>query len=102
MTDVSDKASIATSVPPADLGGPGRAVFERCSSVAVAALAGVAGEGFSMTSLSLDVASHQLGEAVVDVTARVDKRTGMIVFASVEARSEGRMVFSGQGLFCRG
>ena len=55
-----------------------------------------------MTSLSLDVASHPLGEAVVDVTARVDKRTGMIVFASVEARSEGRMVFSGQGLFCRG
>lgn len=102
MNDVSAMASISTSVPPADLGGPGRAVVERCSRVAVAALAGATGEGFRLTSLSLDVASHPLGEAVVDVRARVDKRTGMIVFASVEARSEGRMVFSGQGLFCRG
>jgi hypothetical protein len=102
MTDVSAKASISTSVPPADLGGPGRAVIERCSRVAVAALAKAAGEDFRMTSLSLDVASHPLGEVAVEITARVDKRTGMIVFASVEARSEGRMVFSGQGLFCRG
>ncbi len=101
MTDVPTKTSIVTSVSAAELGGPDKAVFERCSEVAVAALAGTAGEGFRMTSLSLDVASHPLGEAVVDVTARVDKRTGMIVFASVEARSEGRMVFSGQGLFCR-
>jgi len=102
MTDISTTAPIVTRIPAADLGGPDRAVFERCSEAAVAALAGAAGDGFRMTSLSLDVASHSLGEGAVEVAARVDKRTGMIVFASVEARSAGRMVFSGQGLFCRG
>lgn len=102
MTDISAKASLVASIAPAELGGPGKAVFERCSEAAVAALAAAAGEGFRMTSLSLDVASHPLGEAEVVVAARVDKRTGMIVFVSVEARSEGRMVFSAQGLFCRG
>lgn len=102
MTDVSTTAPNVTRIPAAVLGGPDRPVFERCSEAAVAALAVVAGEGFRMTSLSLDVASHPLGDAPVEVTARVDKRTGMIVFASVEARSDGRMMFSAQGLFCRG
>lgn len=102
MNDLPAKVSLVTSIAPAELGGPDRAVFERCSEAAVAALAAAAGEGFRITSLSLDVASHPLGEAEVAVAARVDKRTGMIVFASVEARSEGRMVFSAQALFCRG
>jgi hypothetical protein len=32
----------------------------------------------------------------------VDKRARSIVFASIEARSEGRLVYSAQGLFSRG
>jgi hypothetical protein len=102
MTDISAKSPTITIVPTADLGGPGKAVFARCSEVAIAALTAVAGEGFRMTSLSLDVASHALGEDAVEVTARADKRTWTIVFASVEARSGGRMVFSAQGLFGKG
>lgn len=102
MTDVPTKAPIVSSVSAVELGGPDKAVFERCSETAIAALAAAAGKGFRMTSLSLDVASHPLGEGAVQVTARADKRTGMVVFASVEARSVDRMVFSAQGLFCRG
>ena len=102
MTDVSARSPTVSSLMPADLGGPGKALFERCSDAAIAALVAAAGEGFRMTSLSLDVASHALGDAPVEITARADKRTMTIVFASVEARSEGRMVFSAQGLFCKG
>lgn len=84
---------------PADLGGPGAPVAELCSAVAIAVLAEAAGPDFRMTSLALDVASHPLTDAPVDLIARVDKRARSIVFVSVEARSAERLVFSAQGLF---
>jgi len=83
----------------ADLGGPGAPVAEFCSAVAIAALREEAGPDFRMTSLALDVASHPLTDAPVDLVARVDKRARSIVFVSVEARSNDRLVFSAQGLF---
>ena len=83
----------------ADLGGPGAPVAELCSALAIAALREEAGPNFRMTSLALDVASHPLTEAPVDLIARVDKRARTIVFVSVEARANERLVFSAQVLF---
>ena len=62
---------------------------------------GVAGAGFGMTSLALDVASAKLGGGEIEVRAQVDKRTRSIVFASVEAWQGQQLVFSAQGLFSR-
>lgn len=94
---------MSASVLPAEhLGGPGAADPSRCSQHAMAALCETVGPGLRLTSLSLDVASHALGQAPVDVFVRADKRSRSIVFASVEARSEGRLVYSAQGLFSRG
>lgn len=54
-----------------------------------------------VASLSLDIASHALGSDPVEAAVSVDKRAKSIVFASVEARAEGRLVYSAQGLFSR-
>lgn len=99
MTELSAPQPVVTRIAPADLGGPGAPLAEPCSVAAIAALRGVAGPGFRMTSLALDVASIPIGDTTVELAARVDKRARSIVFASVEARAAGRMVFSAQGLF---
>ena len=99
MTELSVTQPVSTRLAPADLGGPGAPLADLCSAIAIAALREAAGPGFRMTSLALEVASHPLGSAEVEITARVDKRARSIVFASVEARSGERMVFSAQGLF---
>lgn len=67
----------------------------------MAAMAEAAGPDMRLASLSLDVTSHELGETSVAITVRVDKRARSIVFASIEARSDGRLVYSAQGLFSR-
>jgi len=85
----------------ASLGGPGAPEPELCSRAAIAALAEAAGPGMRMTSLALDVASHAIGEGMVEVATTIDKRAKSIVFASVEARLGAAMVFSAQGLFSR-
>ena len=103
MTELSVTQSVSTRrLAPADLGGPGAPLADLCAAIAIAALRGAAGSGFRMTSLALDVASHPLGSADVEMAARVDKRARSIVFASVEARSGERLVFSAQGLFSAG
>lgn len=98
MTDTA----VATRLNPANLGGPGAPTAELCSSVAIAALCDAAGPGFRMTSLALDIASHPLGDAPVDLVTRIDKRARSIVFVSAEARAGARLVFSAQGLFSAG
>ena len=86
-------------IPAAELGGPGSPEAASCSAAAIAMLGEAAGEGFRMTSLSLDVASHAIGEGMVEVATKVDKRARCIVFASLEARMGAALVFSAQGLF---
>lgn len=90
-----------TLVPAASLGGPDPADPTRCSAAAIAALAEAAGPAMRMTSLALDVTSHPLGEGMIDIAAKVDKRAKSIVFVSVEARAGASLVFSAQGLFAR-
>jgi hypothetical protein len=85
----------------ASLGGPGAPEPEECSRMAIAALEEAAGPEMRMTSLALDVASHVIGEGMVELTTTVDKRARSIVFVSVEARMGAAMVFSAQGLFSR-
>ena len=85
-------------------GGPGSsgsADPAHCSAAAIEALSEVAGEGFGMTSLALDVASAKLGAGDISIRAYVDKRTRSIVFASAEAWQGQQLVFSAQGLFSR-
>ncbi|MEZ6031444.1 MAG: hypothetical protein R3C46_17090 [Hyphomonadaceae bacterium] len=101
MTEASI-AQRAIEITSTDLGGPGAPDAERCSAQAIAALKAEAGEGFRMTSLALDVASHPLGAEGVMLTTRTDKRARSIVFVSAEARSGDRLVFSAQGLFSAG
>ena len=88
-------------IPAADLGGPGPPDAALCSGAAIAALGEAAGEGFRMTSLSLDVASHAIGAGMIEIAVKVDKRARSIVFASLEARIGAALVFSAQGLFSR-
>src|SRR5262245_29360489 len=88
-----------TKVTTASLGGPGSPDPELCSARAIAALTEAAGADMRMTSLSLDVASHALGEGMVEIRTTIDKRAKSIVFASVEARVGASMAFSAQGLF---
>jgi hypothetical protein len=52
-----------------------------------------------LTSLALELAAQPLGLGEVAITARVDKRTRAIVFASVEARAGDALAFSAHGLF---
>lgn len=85
----------------ASLGGPGAPEPEQCSRAAIAALAEAAGPDMRMTSLALDVASHAIGEGMVELATRVEKRAKSIVFVSVDARMGASMVFSAQGLFSR-
>lgn len=89
-------------VPAADLGGPCSPDPELCAMAAIAALRDAAGEGFRLTSLSLELASRAIGEGMVAVAIQTDKRTKAIVFVSVEARIGAAMVFSAQALFSRG
>lgn len=96
----------ARIVPAASLLAPengpaGPADPARCSAAAIGALSGVAGPGFGMTSLSLDVGSAKLGGGEIEVRAQTDKRTRSIVFASAEAWQGQQLVFSAQGLFSR-
>ncbi len=95
-TDPATSTLSATS-----LGGPGAPDPQKCSEHAMTALGKAAGAEMRLASLSLDVTSHELGETPVAVMVRVDKRALSIVFASIEARSEGRLVYSAQGLFSR-
>lgn len=88
-------------VTAASLGGPGAPEPEECSRAAIAALEEAAGPDMRMTSLALDVASHAIGEGMVELTTTIDKRARSIVFASLEARMGASMVFSAQGLFSR-
>jgi hypothetical protein len=91
----------ARIVSGASLGAPESADPARCSAAAIEALSGVAGAGFGMTSLALDVSSAKLGGGEVEVRAHVDKRTRSIVFASAEAWQGEQLLFSAQGLFSR-
>ena len=91
----------ARFVSAASLGAPGAADPARCSAAAIEALSGVAGEGFGMTSLALDVASAKLGSGEIEIRAQTDKRSRSIVFASAEAWQGEQLVFSAQGLFSR-
>lgn len=89
-------------VPAEELGGPGAPDAELCSRRAIRILSDVAGEGFRLASLALDVASHAVGPGMVQVAVKVDKRAKSIVFVSLEARAGAAMVFSAQGLFSKG
>ena len=81
--------------------GEGSADPGRCSDMAMEAMSRVAGAGFAMRSLSLEVASHRLGAGEVSIRAHADKRTQSIVFVSAEAWQGEQLVFSAQGLFSR-
>jgi hypothetical protein len=84
-----------------NLGGPGPADPATCSSCAVVFLARAAGEGMRMTSLEMDVTSNAIGDHAVAITTQIDKRAKSIVFASLEARADGVLVFRAQGLFSK-
>jgi hypothetical protein len=101
MSAHAQPAPLVSSCTPALLGGPGAPLPEKCSQHAMALLGEAAGEDMRLASLSIDVTSHPLGDAPVDVTVRIDKRARSIVFASIEARSDARLVYSAQGLFSR-
>jgi hypothetical protein len=90
-----------STLSPERLGGPGAPDPQKCSAHAMAALGEAAGTDMRLTSLALDVTSQELGHGDVSCTLRVDKRARSIVFASMEARSDGRLVYSAQGLFGR-
>ena len=87
------------SVPASSLGGPGPAESVRCAACAIAALSELAGPGLRMTSLALELTAHDMGEGAVELRTQGDKRTRSILFASVEARVGGRLVFTAQALF---
>ena len=87
------------SVPASSLGGPGPAESVRCAACAIAALSGLAGPGLRMTSLALELTAHDMGEGAVELRTHGDKRTRSILFASVEARVGGQLVFTAQALF---
>jgi hypothetical protein len=99
--ETSARIVSGASLAAPDLRAPGPADPARCSAAAIEALSGVAGPGFGMTSLTLDVASARLGGGEIEVRALVDKRTRSIVFASAEAWQGAQLVFSAQGLFSR-
>jgi hypothetical protein len=93
--------SIRTTLKSSQLGGPRAADPTLCSACVIGLLADAAGEGMRMASLALDITSNGLGERLVEVTVRIDKRARSIVFASAEARAGDDLVFTAQGLFSR-
>ena len=96
----SEDQTVST-LSPDRLGGPGAPDPQKCSEHAMLTLGEAAGADMRLASLSMDVTSHALGVAPVAIIVRVDKRARSIVFASIEARSDGRLVYSAQGLFSR-
>jgi hypothetical protein len=98
MTDAYPRQSVIAANL---LGGPGAPDPRECSGHAMIALGEAAGPEMRLTSLSLEVASHLLGDGEVALTIKVDKRARSIAFASVEARSGDKLVYSAQGLFSR-
>lgn len=85
----------------ADELGLGRADPARCAVVAVATLTGLAGDGFALASLTLDMGPGELaGEA--ELRLRIDKRTRAVVFATAEAWCGAAMVFTARGLLVAG
>jgi len=94
---IADKISVSG----ARLGAPGRPDPARCSLTAIEALSRIAGADMAMTSLQFDVSSHALTDGQVEILARIDKRTRSILFASVEARMGGALIFRAQALFGR-
>ena len=99
MSDVS--AADRTVMAGADLGGPGGPDAARCSKAAIDSLSRIAGPDMRLTQFQLDLSSHAIGEDEVAITARIDKRTRSIVFASVEARVGDALVFRAQALFSK-
>ena len=99
---MADTDPATSTISATGLGGPGAPDAQKCSEHAMNALGQAAGPEMRLASLSLDVTSQELGETPVAVMVSVDKRARSIVFASIEARSEGRLVYSAQGLFSRG
>lgn len=98
---MADTDPTSATLPSFHLGGPGAPDPQKCAAHAMQSLGETSGQDMRLASLSLDVTSHALGEDPVDVTVRVDKRARSIVFTSIEARSNGRLVYSAQGLFSR-
>jgi hypothetical protein len=98
MTDVYP---LKTLIAAKFLGGPAAPNPRECSGHAMTVLGEAAGPEMRLTSLSLDVATHLLGDGEVALTIKIDKRARSIVFASVEARSGDKLVYSAQGLFSR-
>lgn len=99
---MADTDPATSTISATGLGGPGAPDAQKCSEHAMNVLGQAAGPEMRLASLSLDVTSQELGETPVAVMVSVDKRARSIVFASIEARSEGRLVYSAQGLFSRG
>ena len=99
---MADTDPATSTISATSLGGPGAPDAQKCSEHAMNVLGQAAGPEMRLASLSLDVTSQELGETPVAVMVSVDKRARSIVFASIEARSEGRLVSSAQGLFSRG
>jgi hypothetical protein len=92
---------IHSSLSPAQLGGPGALDAPTCAAHAMTMMAEAAGADMRLSSLSLDVTSHALGDGPIDVTVQVDRRTRSIDAKTIEARSGGRLVYSAQALFSR-
>lgn len=99
MSDVS--AGDRTIVAGTDLGGPDGPDAARCSRAAIEALSRIVGQDMRLTQIQLDLSSHAIGEIEAAITARIDKRTRSIVFASVEARVDGELIFRAQALFSK-
>ena len=100
MQTVEDTRRTVTC-PSEVLGGPGLPQPGHCAQHALELLAAAAGPDMRLASLALDVAGLALEDATVSVTVQIDKRAQSILFASLEARSQGRLVYAAQGLFRR-
>ena len=98
---MADAVTFQLAVSGEDLGAPGAPDPSTCSAYAIRVLGDAAGADMRMASIALDVTSHTLGDEAVELSVRIDKRARSIVFASCEARAEGRLVFSAQALFNR-
>ncbi len=96
-----DAETVTLSISGKTVGGPAAADPAACSGWVIRVLGEAAGPGMRLSSLSLDVTSHALGDDDVDLAVRIDKRARTIVFASCEARAGGRLVFLAQALFSR-
>ena len=96
---MSGNGKVVGRVSSLNVGGPGLPDPLHCSQAAAEALTMAAGAGLRLSSFSLDLAGHAVGEDDVTIRTRIEKRTRSIVFASVEARAGEAFVFSAQGLF---